>query len=219
MKKLFFLFLLSPLTSLFAQSDSSYFDIGVNSFQLLRIGDNAVRNNEWMSPYVLHMEAGFGKVGIRVGLGFYQKSSTELPSAFNGNTGFDNDTSSTDLRIGLAFRTAIGNKWSLKYGADFVLSNRNHSFNTTIEDVDGNEIENTTEESFSSSGLGLFLFPQFHITPRMSVATEMQLLYLSDKISETVTSTNFPDFDSQKDVEGNRFFLRPPAALYLIMRF
>lgn len=218
MKKLFFLFLLAPL-SLFAQNDSSYFDIGMNAFKILPIPKLEDPARNYVGPYMLHIEAGFGKLGIRLGLGYYKNSDTELPSASNGNTEFDNDTLSTDLRIGLSVRSELGKKWSLKYGADFVLGKRNRAFNTVLQDQ--NQIQSNVETEYdqSATGLGLFIFPQYHISPRVSIATELQLLLLSTKSTETLTNSTFPDFNSEISSEGNLRYIFAPASLYLILRF
>ena len=218
MKKLFFLFLFAPFT-FFAQNDSSYFDMGVNVFKLLPIPTLEDPARDFVGPYMLHMEAGLGKVGIRLGLGYYKNSDTELPSATNGNTEFDNDTLSTDIRFGLSVRSAIGKKWSLKYGADFVLGKRNRAFNTVLQDQ--NQIQSNVETEYdqSASGLGLFIFPQYHISPRVSIATELQFLLLSTKTTETLTNSTFPDFNSEISRTGSLQYLFPPASLYLLIRF
>ncbi|MEY3398652.1 MAG: hypothetical protein RL220_1246, partial [Bacteroidota bacterium] len=116
MKKIFCLVLLAFQLGTHAQkSDSSYFDIGVNTIRILNwdAGD--------VSPYAIHAEYGFGRVSLRAGAGMYSQSVTELPNTFNGNSEFTSDTSSMNLRFGLAVRSAIGSRWSLKYGADFLM--------------------------------------------------------------------------------------------------
>jgi len=200
-----------------AQSDSSYFEVGVNAFRL--IGVPKATPAHLLNPYLLHAEFGNGKIGARFGLGMNFRSETEQPNATNGNSSFSDDTTSLDLRVGLVLAKNLSPRWSFKYGLDLFISSARRSYTSVVRDVDGLLVESTTESSRSETGGGLFVFPQFHITKRVSIATELNLLYASTLSEGSTTSSDFPEFNTVVSKEGSYFSLRPPTALFLIIRF
>jgi len=209
--------ILTIAQSLRAQSDSSFFEVGINTFRLF--GVQRGLSQSAINPYMLHAEWSSGKFGVRAGVGYTFQSDNELPSTFNGNSSFRDDTTSRDIRLGLVLNRTIGNKWSLKFGADYFTNYRGREYNTVIRDVNGLLVESKISNWRKESGVGLFIFPQWHITPRISLATELNFLIAGTRSEQSTRSSDFPEFDTEVKKDGKYTALRPPTALFLLVRF
>lgn len=201
----------------FAQSDSSFFEIGVNAYRL--IGVQRGLNQGVINPYMLHAEWSSGKFGVRAGVGYTFNSDTENPSSFNGNSSFKDDTTSRHIRLGVALNAGFSEKWSLRYGLDYFSAYMGREYNTVIRDVDGLLVESNIKNIRRESGVSIFMFPQWHITPRVSLATELSFLIAGTRSEQSTKSTDFPEFDTEVSKDGNYTAIRPPTALYLMIRF
>lgn len=208
--------LLLTAAPLWSQQDSTYFQVGVNVMRLLTMNQPV---SELWNPYQLHVEWGNGQVGARVSLNVVSTSETEEPSSFNGNTRFSDDSTSMDLRVGAFMERRLGKSWSTKFAADFFITNRDRAYNTVTRDVDGLLVKQDITSSRSEVGGSISLIPEWHITSRVTLSTELNLLLASTSSSTSTRSSDFPEFNSIVDKGGNYVRLRPPTALFLLVRF
>lgn len=155
-----------------AQSDSSFFELGINSLSLLNRNQNNLNG-----PFMLTLEKGGAKVGFRAGIGYSSLLSTEKPSISNGNTEFQRDTTQLNLRFGLVLYKNFTQKFSLKYGLDTRISNTQQSGNTTFIDSQGDEINTTNQYRSGLFGVSPFVYLQYHITKNFSIGTEFSALF------------------------------------------
>lgn len=219
MKKtlIIFAFLCTSILSL-AQKDSSFFEIGLNVFPVLR-NYNSAESEITLNPYALQIEKSFGKVGLRVGVGFRSTENTEEPSDFNGQNTFVQDTSTMDIRFGVALYKNFSEKWSIKYGIDAIIANRSSNSNTIF--VNANNVRHETTNNTESSGFGVapFIFAQYHFSKNFSIGTEMSFRYLNNDISMVRENTEFPEFNAEIIRTKTELELLFPTALFVIVRF
>ncbi|MCC6601290.1 MAG: hypothetical protein IT223_11545 [Crocinitomicaceae bacterium] len=205
--------------SMKAQTDSNFFEAGINVIRLLQFNRGDAVSSSYWSPYFLTAEKKLGKVGIRTGWGFCSVKDFELASPSNGYANFKNDTSSVSGRLGLVFYAALSDNWSLKYGVDGIFSNSERVYNSVIQQVGGTQVESIHKNTWTEAGVSAFIFPQVHLAKRVSLGTELGIAYSGTKGKRSVTSSKFPEFDSHLNNEGSKFSLLPPSALFLMMRF
>jgi len=204
-----------------AQTDSGYVEVGMNAMRLLTFAGNqqGSSNPEIWNPYLFTIEGSMKKFGLRFGFSKYNYTNTELPVGVNGLTRYDNDTSSTDMRIGLLYNFNLDSKWTLKLGVDYVSSKRERIERVEFKEGESNE-DVVTEETIvvKESGFSPFVNIQYHITPRVSLSTELlwRITTYTDKQLATDTRT---DFSVDRNFEGKRNFIMPPTALFLTYRF
>jgi hypothetical protein len=201
-----------------AQKDSSFLEIGLNIFPVIRNVQSS-ESNMTINPYALTLENSFGKVGLRIGAGFYSSNDTENPSDFNGQNSFIRDTSSLDLRFGVVLYKNFNERWSLKYGADVVLANRSSESNTIF--TNANNVRHETLNTTDVAGVGVspFVFAQYHFSKNFSIGTELSFRYLTSDITFTRENTEFPEFDAETTRTKTDTELLFPTALFLIVRF
>ena len=200
-----------------AQQDSSYIQVGINTARLVTL--NRTIQEDIFNPYLLNFEWGNGKIGGRFSASYWSQSDIEQPTSFNGNSEFSDDTVSLDLRLGVFIERSLGKSWSVKWGADVFISSRNRDFNTVVRDVDGLLVESAITSSRSETGGGLSVIPEWHITPRITLATELNLLFASTYSLSETTSSDFPEFNTKVEKLGSYIRMRPPTALFLSVRF
>jgi hypothetical protein len=200
-----------------AQQDSSYIQVGINTARLVTL--NKSIPNDVLNPYLLNFEWGNGKIGGRLSANYWSRTDTEQPSSFNGNSSFTDDTTSLDLRLGIFVERSLGKSWSVKWGADFFIGQRNRDYNTVVRDVDGLLVESAITSSYSETGGGLSVIPEWHITPRVTLSTELNLLFAGTMSTSATTSSDFPEFNTSVDKDGSYVRMRPPTALFLSVRF
>lgn len=218
MKKIL-VFLLSTTSSIFsiAQKDSSFFEIGMNAATVLHSFDD--ENNRFeLSPYFLTLEKSFGKVGLRSGFGLLSDQSEQLASPSNGNTNFNIDTSSVDIRLGLVFYKNLNDKWSLKYGLDGIISNQSTSRNTVFTNTEGQESETISSLDYNGVGVAPFLFAQYHFSKNVSIGTEIGFRWLNKTITKKDVNSQFPEFNENLETTKASLSLLAPTALFLIIR-
>ncbi len=201
-----------------AQKDSSFFEIGLNVFPVLR-NYNASESDITLNPYALQLEKSFGKFGLRAGAGFRSIENTEDPSDFNGQNTFVQDTSTLDIRFGMVVYKNFNEKWSIKYGVDAVIANRSSNSNTIF--TNANNIRHETTNNTESNGFGVspFIFAQYHFSKNFSIGTEMSFRYLSNDITIVRENTEFPEFNAEIIRTKTELELLFPTALFVIVRF
>jgi hypothetical protein len=201
-----------------AQKDSSFFEIGLNVFPVLR-NYNSAESDITLNPYALQLEKSFGKFGLRVGAGYRSIENTEEPSDFNGQNTFVQDTSTMDLRFGVALYKNFSEKWSIKYGIDAIIANRSSNSNTVF--VNANNVRHETTNNTESSGFGVapFIFAQYHFSKNFSIGTELSFRYLNNDISTVRENTEFPEFNAEINRTKTETELLFPTALFVIVRF
>lgn len=201
----------------FSQKDSSYFEFGLNSARILTMFN--ANAEQQLSPYLLHAEYNSGRFGIRLGAGFSSQSSDELPGAANGNIEFVSDSVSTDVRFGLVIQNRLSPGWSFRFGVDAVLSNKRITNETITENAFDELVTTFSQYKRRETGAAPFVWLQYHLSNRVSIATEMQLFITTIKSNDVEKNSEFPQFDTERIIESNRFALVPPTALYLLVRF
>jgi len=201
-----------------AQKDSSFFEIGLNVFPVIR-NYNSAESDITLNPYALQLEKSFGKFGLRVGAGYRSIENTEEPSDFNGQNTFVQDTSTMDLRFGVVLYKNFNEKWSIKYGVDAIVANRSSNSNTIF--VNANNIRHETTNNTESSGFGVapFIFAQYHFSKNFSIGTEMSFRYLNNEIATVRENTEFPEFNAEINRTKTEVELLFPTALFVIVRF
>lgn len=202
-----------------AQKDSSFFELGLNVFPILK---NVSQGNSDLkiNPYALTAEYKFnGILGLRAGVGYHASSSNEQPSLTNGNNNFIRDTSSMDLRFGLVLHKNFNEKWSLKYGVDAVIEKRSSSDNTIFTNVNGQRNETLSTFQYDGFGVAPFVFAQYHFSGNFSIGTELSFRFVSGNSNRKTENTEFPDFNTEASVEHTDNGVLWPTALFLIVRF
>jgi len=220
MKKLFFTLcvcVMSLLTQ--AQADSSYVDFGVNVIRLANLGmGNSNLNYEIWNPYLFTADAHYKRIGLRVGVGMRSVTNTELPTDANGQTTFQMDTSRVDLRIGLNYDFHVHPKWTCKFGIDYFVSNESKRNTTEFTNEQEVKVETEHEIERAEKGISPFMFIQYHITPRVSLGTELLWRISSFTMSDTDVS-NLNDANIERKYEGTKRSVMAPTALFLNVRF
>lgn len=219
MKKIFLASVMCACLSSYAQKDSSYLELGLNVFPLLKTVQNG-NSDLIINPYAFTAEYVVkSKFGIRAGVGFSSNSSEELPSITNGNTTFINDSSALDLRFGLFLNKKFGEKWTFKYGVDAIIEQRSSNSNTVFTNANNERIETENSNEFSGFGFAPFVFAQYHLSKNFSVGTELSFRFLNGTQNEVVTSEVFPEFESETQKEITKNGILWPTALFLNIRF
>lgn len=220
MKKLIFtLIVFCSMFTARAQSDSNYVEIGVNTIRMINLGLNAsALNYDIWNPYILTVEGHIKRLGIRVGLGMRASSQTELPTDANGLTKTEMDTSRRDIRFGLGWEFQMAKKWTFKAGIDYFTSSEKNTFSTDFDNEDNMNVVTTHEKKKDEKGVSPFLYIQYHITPRVSVGTEM-LWRFSNYTSSDIDSSNLNNNDMVRKFEGSKNMIMAPTALFLNVRF
>lgn len=218
MKKPFiFLLLLGLTTFTRAQSDTAFFEIGINAFRLVdRIGNSNTKN---INPYLFTAEYSFGKIGLRAGAGIDRFSRKDLPAPVNGNTTLTADSSYSDFRFGLVYYKNLTSRWSMKAGIDYVTGTDKGSIETSFPDPNGKTITNLVEFERKESGVSPFVFLQYHFSSRVSIGTEILCNITSWKRTESSKNSEFPSTNTNKEQEGKSFVIQAPSALFLSIRF
>jgi hypothetical protein len=204
-----------------AQSDSLYVEVGMNAMRLMSFGlnHNSNPNPDIWNPYLFTVELGVKNVGVRMGASVFNYTNAELPVPVNGNARFDNDSARKDIRVGLFYNYSPDNKWSFKFGVDYFAANTEVKSKTEFKEHTTNflviqEFTSTRKES----GFAPFVNAQYHITPRVSVGTELLWRIGTYTQDELATDTKSP-VDVERKYEGKRTYFLPPTALFLTMRF
>ena len=219
MKKMFLASAMFACLAGYAQKDSSYLELGLNVFPILKTVQNG-SSDLMINPYAFTAEYVVkSKFGLRTGVGFSNNSSEELPSITKGKTTFINDTSSLDLRFGLFLNKKLGEKWTFKYGVDAIIEQQASSSNTVFTNANNERIETENSNEFRGFGFAPFVFAQYHLSKNFSVGTELSFRFLNGTQNEVVTSEVFPEFESETEKQITRNGILWPTALFLNIRF
>jgi hypothetical protein len=209
--------------SAFGQSDSSrhkFTELGLNATafvnQYLDFGDDI---NELTSPYILTYERRLGKYGFRAGIGIDGKRDIEEPENGLSTAPTLNITEvNLNLRSGWVNYISLSRRWDLKWGTDLTFGYNNNKNWTEVTNLFGDRVTSTNSDLTWDVGVNPFIFAQFHLSERFSLATEL-LLDISYRQSVTKTqSTEFPEFDVRQESSGIRYIINPPIALFFIFR-
>ncbi len=202
-----------------AQSDSVYAEIGVNTIKLIGLGfQNDSPDPQVWNPYFITAGIHYKRLGLRLGYGGRSGSRTELPADVNGKTTLVTDSSYTDLRIGLAWEIQPSAKWTFRFGVDYFIANESNMIETEFTNEDNEKVIITHEVKTEESGFGPFAYFQYHITPRISLGTEL-LWRFSNYTSTDSDVSNVSDADAIRNYEGSRRVVMAPTALFLNVRF
>jgi hypothetical protein len=144
---------------------------------------------------------------------------TEFPGNANGNSTYVEDSSSMHMRVGLVLYKDFNRRFSMKYGIDYVSGNGSSNNKSTVIAENDIEVINTNQIESKYSGFSPFVYFQYHINEHFSLGTEMLMMYTKETITETISSSAFPTFSSEKKKELTSFSVKPPAALFLVVRF
>ena len=203
-----------------AQSDSSYFELGLNAIKLtnfLGIADDASNQDDW-NPYMLTANYGRNKLALRCGMGYTSTFRVEEPTDANGQSTFDTTAKTMDFRFGVGREFSISPKWTFRMGLDYFVANRFSSYEAKFKDHNGELIENVREISYNEKGVAPFLFIQYNFNSRVSCGTEllyrMSAYTMSDKDTSSGNSTQI-----NKDYSGAKRHLMAPSALFIQIRF
>ena len=220
MKKLVLLFFaLCHFSFLKSQSDSVYFDLGVNAIKIIHLGmaDRDVDTDRW-NPYMFTASLGVKRVAVRFGMGYESMVRQELPTLANGEIAVDTASLSADYRLGAGWEFGLGNKWSLRLGADFIWSRRNSTIETKFTNDAGSLVENKRELLYSERGASPFIYMQYHVTPRISIGTELLWRFTKYSFSD-VDKSNLNSADLLREYSGVKRILQGPTALFINARF
>lgn len=201
-----------------AQQDSSFFEVGINAFRLVdRVSGGSDRSN--INPYLFTAEYSFGKIGIRTGLDINNMSRKDLPAPVNGNTTLTADSSYSNMRFGLVYYKNLTSRWSMKTGIDYIMATQKSSVETSFPDPNQVDVVNLLEATRKESGISPFFYVQYHLSPRVSLGTELLCNITSWKRTETSSNSQFPITDTKREQEGSSFVFMAPSALFLSVRF
>jgi hypothetical protein len=201
-----------------AQRDSSYVEVGINAMRLVTLGQTPQQPDLW-NPYLFTLEGGVKNFGVRIGASMTNYTHTELPVPVNGNLSMDNDSSRTDFRVGLFYSYNPDDKWSFKFGVDYFSANTETLSRTEFKEHTTNKlIIQELTVTRKESGIAPFINAQYHITPRVSLGTELLWRIGTFTQNELGTDTASP-VDVERKYEGKRSFFLPPTALFLSVRF
>jgi len=203
-----------------AQTDSGYVEVGMNAMRLLTFGQNpqANSNSDVWNPYLFTLEGGIKKFGLRVGFARTNHEHTVFPVDINGNNRVDTDSSSSNIRVGFFYSYNPDEKWSFKVGVDyysFKTKYYNRSEFIAVEDQ-ALVVQETTNE-YKEAGIAPFINAQYHLTPRVSLGTELLFRngnYTQDILGNDSTSP----LDVVRKFEGKRSYFILPTALFLTFR-
>jgi hypothetical protein len=203
------------------QSPTTHVEVGLNAFRLLTpLANLSAEDRATFNPYLFTLEGRVKRIGIRVGFGRDHISQSELPGNANGNARFDRDTTHSNFRVGLMYVHDFGEKWTFKVGADYSVANEKRSYTSFLPSNNGLQDETTTiDYSYRETGFNPFFYVQYHFGPHISLGTELYFTSSGFASTEREVTTGFTSFDRTREKEGNRFFVTPPTALFLVVRF
>ena len=202
-----------------AQSDSAYFEVGMNAIRLVKmgVGNGEIESDKW-NPYIFTCNLGIKRISLRFGVGYESAFRSELPSSANGQTSSDTSFIKSDMRFGLGWEIGLGKKWSVKLGADYITARQVSSFTSKFISEADIAVENKLEYVMRERGVSPFVFIQYHISERVSLGTELLWRFSSYTLVETDDS-NLNSVKLERKYEGTKRFLQAPSALFVSVRF
>ena len=202
-----------------AQSDSAYFEVGMNAIRLVKmgVGDGEIESDKW-NPYMFTCNIGIKRISLRYGVGYESAFRRELPSSVNGQTSSDTSYVKSDMRFGLGWEIGLGKKWDVRVGADFITTRRTSAFSSKFTGEANVAVENKRDNVMREKGISPFVFLQYNVTNRVSLGTEILWRFSSYTIVETDDS-NLNSTTLVRDFEGTKRFLQAPSALFVSVRF
>jgi hypothetical protein len=188
-----------------------HWGIGISAGNILHHLFNADDTHEPYSAFVV--EYAGRKMAIQAGF------SPEYNKKNTAHEGFlDTEVSDRFTISGHVALTTIvytDSRWALRAGLKF---DGGWSREDIIEDSGFDRI--TTRRLEWNSGLGPVLDFRLTVHPRFSLGTEASLIYLKSKSELQQLFTNFPDFNTTKDIiEDEKLQVVEPATIYLRYHF
>ena len=220
MKKIFFALVVfaTALTSK-AQTDSSYFEVGVNAIRVINLGlgSSKLDYNVW-NPYMITAEGHYKRIGLRLGMGMNSQKNTELPTETNGMTRTDADSSRTDFRVGLNWDINMGPKWTFKLGVDYFMAKQSTLYKADFVNEADEHVINSFETKYKEKGFSPVVYIQFHISERISIGTEL-LWRISTYISSDSDKNSLNENTLFHIFLGSKSYMMAPTSLFLCARF
>jgi hypothetical protein len=193
--------------------------LGVNAAPLVRqffsLSDEPVALN----PYILIAEYKLNSFGLRAGVGFNNSFDTQLPDSNEGTPEIETTSNAMNFRVGYVGYRPLANKWQLKYGADVFYWNTKLDITTITTDFFGNQQTAQAMSATNEYGVSPFLFLQWNINDRLSLATEVlaSVSFANDLVQEE--NSQFPEFNDTDESNRIAYNILPPTALFLIFRW
>ena len=200
-----------------AQSDSAYFEVGLNVIKLtnfLGVADEPSQQDVW-NPYTLTANFGRNRLLLRSGFGY-----TSLYNSENSleNVSFDTTSKAMDFRVGFGRDFIISSKWNLKLGVDYFMANRTSIYEANFKDQNGEIIANKRDITYREKGVEPFLFVQYNFMRRVSIGTEL-LFRISSYRNIDKNTSNGNTNQIVKEYSGAKRILMAPSALFVQIRF
>jgi hypothetical protein len=157
--------------------------------------------------------------GLRAGVGFNNSFDTQLPDTNEGTPEIETTTNAMNFRLGYVGYRPLASKWQLKYGADVFYWNTKLDITTITTDFFGNQQTAQAMSATNEYGLSPFLFLQWNINDRLSLATEVlaSVSFANDLVQEE--NSQFPEFNDTDESNRIAYNILPPTALFLIFRW
>lgn len=193
--------------------------IGINAAPLTRQFVSFSNEPLAANPYVLIAEYQREPFGMRFGLGFNNSFDHRLPDSNEGTPEVYTVLNAMNFRAGVVKYRPLSDKWQLKYGLDAYYWNTREEIRTLTTDFFGKEYSATAKTVSHEFGLSPFLFLQWNVSSRLSLATELlgTVGFSNNLIQES--NEQFPEFDDTDESNTITYNLLPPTALYLIYRW
>jgi len=202
-----------------AQTDSNYVEVGVNTLRVVSIliDDKPTDFDVW-NPYLFTLEGHVKRLGIRGGFGQDARKVEQIPTAANGKVRVKTDTSRVDYRIGLDWEFHLHRRWSVRFGVDYFAAKTTSNMETEFLNEDNVEVKTIREIKTMEKGLEPFAYFQYHITPRISLGTEL-LWRVSSSTTDDIDSNSLNEDVLERKFEGKKRIVMAPTALFLCARF
>jgi len=204
------------LTNLAAQTENKGVYLGMNAARLIQmIGDN--EKSDGINPYLIDMGYSSGKLGFRFGIGLDNSTSVNQPSAGNGETLRQRDSSKADWRFGAHYRLATYEKWQINFGVDYYQSKSSRLLLTEFTNENGEAVVDENSHDYKESGISPCLTIQYRPHPRVSVGTELLLRFGKHQLTEESKNSLFPASNVEIITDGNRNYFMAPSALFICL--
>ncbi|MEN9639177.1 MAG: hypothetical protein RLZZ262_1045 [Bacteroidota bacterium] len=193
--------------------------IGLNAAPLTRQIFNISNQPLAANPYVFILEYQRAPLGGRLGIGLNNTYDHQMADAIEGTPEIITTNNAMNFRLGVVKYRPLAEKWQLKYGLDFYYWNTHAEVRTLTTDFFGKEYQASAKTISNELGLSPFLFLQWNVSPRLSLATELlgSVGFTNNLIQES--NEQFPEFDDTDESNTIKYNLMPPTALYLIYRW
>jgi len=212
---IFFTTLIFNSNTAFGQDEDSilnekYSEFGINVTSFVNEFISLNNNNSDVGKYMVTYKYHFGKKAFRLGLGGrFSQMDDETEGGGNRSTKHN----VFDIRVGYEIKNKISSRWAYYVGIDGVFGW--NEFTSTTFNFDQVEIKNT----LTSFGGGPIMGIQFFINPKISLATEGGLFFVTDTSREMEKFSINPNFNKDESSSSSRLNFGLPTSLFFIIRF